>query len=126
MNKKLKPIPEFKSEAAERAFLKAHDSSDYVDWSKARRVSFPNLKASTRSISLRLPEPLLDRIRAHANKMDIPYQPLMKMWLSEKASELGVSSARNVAAVADGADRSTRRFRSPAPRARTRIDENTS
>jgi len=72
MNKKLKPIPEFKSEAAERAFWKAHDSSDYVDWSLAQRVSFPNLKASTRSISLRLPEPLLDRIRTQANKMDVP------------------------------------------------------
>lgn len=72
MNKKLKPIPEFKSEVAERAFWKAHDSSDYVDWSLAQRVSFPNLKASTRSISLRLPEPLLDRIRTQANKMDVP------------------------------------------------------
>jgi predicted DNA binding CopG/RHH family protein len=87
MNKKLKPIPEFKSEAAERAFWKAHDRSDYVDWSKARRVSFPNLKVSTRSISLRLPELLLERIRAQANKMDVPYQSLMKMWLSEKTSE---------------------------------------
>jgi predicted DNA binding CopG/RHH family protein len=87
MNKKLKPIPEFRSEAAERAFWKVRDSSDYVDWSRAQRVSFPNLKASTRSISLRLPEPLLDRIRAQANKMDVPYQSLMKMWLSEKTSE---------------------------------------
>lgn len=87
MSRKLKVIPEFKSEAAERAFWGTHDSTDYVDWDKARRVSFPNLKASTKSISLRLPEPLLDRIRAQANKMDVPYQSLMKMWLSEKASE---------------------------------------
>lgn len=86
MSSKRKPIPEFKSEAAESAFWQKHDSTDYLDWSSAR-VSFPNLKVSTRSISLRLPEPLLDRIRAQANKMDVPYQSLMKMWLFEKTSE---------------------------------------
>lgn len=92
MSRKLKPVPEFTTEAAERTFWESHDSVDHVDWSKARRVAFPNLKPSTKSISLRLPEPLLDRIRAQANKMDVPYQSLMKLWLAEKASESEVSA----------------------------------
>jgi Uncharacterized protein conserved in bacteria len=84
MKKQLKPIPEFASEAEERKFWEDHDSTDYVDWSKARRVTFPNLKPSTQSISLRLPVSLLERIKAEANKRDVPYQSLIKMWLAEK------------------------------------------
>lgn len=84
MNKKLKPIPRFRNEAAERKFWKTHDSTDYVDWSKARRVQFPNLKLSTTAISLRLPQGLLDRIKVAANKRDVPYQSLIKVWLAEK------------------------------------------
>ncbi len=84
MSKKLKTIPKFRSEAEERRFWETHDSTDYVDWSKARRVSFPNLKPSTTSISLRLPVMLLDRIKVAANKRDVPYQSLIKIWLAEK------------------------------------------
>jgi predicted DNA binding CopG/RHH family protein len=84
MKKKLKPIPRFKSEAEEREFWESHDSTDYVDWSKAERVRFPNLKPSTSSISLRLPLSLLERIKIAANKRDVPYQSLIKVWLAEK------------------------------------------
>jgi len=84
MTKKLKPIPKFRSEAEERKFWEAHDSTDYVDWSKAQRVRFPNLKLSTTAISLRLPQGTLDRIKIAANKRDMPYQSLIKYWLDEK------------------------------------------
>jgi predicted DNA binding CopG/RHH family protein len=84
MNKKLKAIPKFSSETAERKFWETHDSADYVDWSKARRVTFPNLKLSTTAISLRLPQGTLDRIKVAANKRDVPYQSLIKVWLEEK------------------------------------------
>jgi predicted DNA binding CopG/RHH family protein len=81
---KLKRIPKFKTEAQEREFWETHDSAEYIDWSKAKKVQFPNLKASTQSISLRLPISLLDSIRVEANKRDVPYQSLIKVWLSEK------------------------------------------
>ena len=84
MNRKLKPIPRFRGEAEDRKFWETHDSTDYVDWSKAKRVSFPNLKLSTQSISLRLPQGLLDRIKIAANNRDVPYQSLIKVWLAEK------------------------------------------
>jgi predicted DNA binding CopG/RHH family protein len=84
MTKKLKPIPRFKTEVEEREFWESHDSTDYLDWSKARRVSFPNLKPSTTAISLRLPELMLERIKVAANKRDVPYQSLIKVWLNEK------------------------------------------
>ena len=80
---KLKKIPTFRTEAEERAFWEIHDSSDYLDWSKAGTVSMPNLKPSTKTISLRLPETLLDRIKIEANKRDMPYQSLIKVWLME-------------------------------------------
>jgi predicted DNA binding CopG/RHH family protein len=83
MRKKLKPLPRFKNEADERAFWETHDSTDYVDWSNAQRVRFPNLKFSTTAISLRLPQGLLDRIKIAANKRDVPYQSLIKVWLAE-------------------------------------------
>ena len=81
---KLKPIPAFKSEAEERKFWEKHDSTDYLDWSKAERVRFPNLKPSTTAISIRLPLGLLEQIKIAANKRDVPYQSLIKMWLAEK------------------------------------------
>ncbi len=84
MSKKRKPIPVFKSEAEERTFWDSHDSTDYVDWSEAKRVRFPNLKPSTKAISLRLPVDLLERIKIAANKRDVPYQSLIKVWLAEK------------------------------------------
>ena len=84
MNKPLKKIPRFANEAEERRFWETHDSTDYVDWSKAQRARFPNLKLSTKAISLRLPEGTLDRIKIAANKRDMPYQSLIKYWLDEK------------------------------------------
>ena len=81
---KLKSIPEFASEAAEREFWEDQDSADYVDWAKAERVRFPNLKPSTKSISLRLPESMLKDIKVAANKRDVPYQSLIKIWLAER------------------------------------------
>jgi predicted DNA binding CopG/RHH family protein len=84
MKKQLKPIPDFKSEEEEIEFWDAHDSSDYVDWSKAEKAVFPNLKVSTESISLRLPSPLLARIKELANEKDVPYQSLMKVYLSSE------------------------------------------
>ena len=89
MKKRLKPIPEFASESEERAFWESpdNDSTEYIDWSAAKIVSFPNLRPSTKTISLRLPEDLLDTIRRRAHKLDVPYQSLMKLWLAEKATE---------------------------------------
>src|SRR5260370_23734357 len=85
---KLKPIPAFKSEAEERKFWETHNSTDYIDWSKAERVRFPNLKPSTTAISIRLPLGLLEQIKIVANKRDVPYQSLIKMWLAEKVGKL--------------------------------------
>src|SRR5438309_9518547 len=95
MKKKLKSIPKFKTEAEERRFWEARDSSHYVDWSKAKPARFPNLKPSTQSISLRLPASLLDHIKIEANKRDVPYQSLIKVWLAEKTGELSASERRS-------------------------------
>ena len=84
MRRKRQPIPEFSSEAEERAFWESRDSTDFLDWSRAKRVRLPRLKPSTQAISLRLPVSLLERIRIEANKRDVPYQSLIKTWLSEK------------------------------------------
>lgn len=90
---KLKPIPEFESEAQEREFWETHDTTEYVDWSKARFVTFPNLKPSTETISLRLPAPLLADLKSLANKRDVPYQSLLKIYLAERVeSELREST----------------------------------
>lgn len=76
--KKLKRIPKFKTEVEERIWWQTHDSTDYVDYSKARHVSFPNLKLSTRPITIRLPVGLIERVKIKAHKMDVPYQSLIK------------------------------------------------
>ena len=81
--KQLKKIPKFKSEKDERQFWLSHDSTQYIDWIKAQKGSFPNLKPTTRLISIRLPEHLLEKIKARAHKMDIPYQSLIKKHLSQ-------------------------------------------
>lgn len=85
--KKRKSVPRFKSEEEERAFWSKHDSTDYVDWSKARKAKFPNLKPSIRSISLRLPESMINDLKILANKRDVPYQSLLKILLAEKIKE---------------------------------------
>lgn len=84
MSKPTKTIPRFKNEAEERAFWESQDSTAYVDWAKAKRAVLPNLKPTTRTISLRLPQHLLDSIKAAANARDVPYQSLIKVWLQEK------------------------------------------
>jgi predicted DNA binding CopG/RHH family protein len=84
MNKPTKTLPKFASEAQERAYWESHDSSDHLDWTKARSVTLPNLKPTTKTISLRLPQHLLDSIKLAANARDVPYQSLIKVWLQEK------------------------------------------
>jgi predicted DNA binding CopG/RHH family protein len=83
MTKPKKTLPTFKTEADERAFWESHDSSDYVDWSHAAPARLPNLRPSTKTISLRLPVTLLERIKVEANKRDVPYQSLIKAWLAD-------------------------------------------
>ena len=85
--KKLKKIPNFKTENAEQEFWESHDSSEYLDLSKAERAVLPNLKPSTKTISLRLPEGLFNRIKIEANKRDMPYQSLIKVWLAKEIQE---------------------------------------
>jgi predicted DNA binding CopG/RHH family protein len=82
-----KRIPKFTSEAEERAFWAEHDSAGYVDWSHARAVVLPNLRPSTKTISLRLPEHMLEELKLLANKQDVPYQSLLKMFLAERIEE---------------------------------------
>lgn len=84
MTKQLKAVPKFATEAAERAFWEKHDSADYLDWSQAKPAVLPKLKPTTKTISLRLPQHLLDSIKAAANARDVPYQSLIKVWLKEK------------------------------------------
>src|SRR3981189_3342361 len=89
MPKKLKQVPKFATESQERAFWESHDTADYFDLSNAVPVRFPNLKPSTTAISLRLPVSLLEQIKIAANKRDVPYQSLIKMWLAEKGGSPG-------------------------------------
>lgn len=82
-----KKILKFKSEEEERAFWASHDSSDYVDWKKAKKTVFLKLRPSVKSISLRLPESMLEELRVLANKRDVPYQSLLKIFLSERIEQ---------------------------------------
>jgi predicted DNA binding CopG/RHH family protein len=81
-----KPIPTFRTEREERAFWETHDTTDYVDWRRAAIGRFPSLKPSTTTISLRLPAPLLADLKALANKRDVPYQSLLKVYLAERVT----------------------------------------
>lgn len=87
MKKKIKPIPDFRNEDEEFEFWSTHDLTDYFDVSKAQPAIFPNLKPSTDTISLRVPQMLLAEIKVLANKRDVPYQSLMKIFLAEKVAE---------------------------------------
>ncbi|HET8918037.1 MAG TPA: BrnA antitoxin family protein [Candidatus Binatia bacterium] len=87
MAKQRKKVPIFKSEDEEREFWARHDSTDYIDYKKAKRVQFPNLKPSSRAISIRLPESLIENIKVLANREDVPYQSMMKVLLAEKVTE---------------------------------------
>ena len=82
-----KQIPKFESEDQERDFWEIHDSTDYMDWSKAERVTLANLKPSTKTISIRLPESMLDELKLLANKRDVPYRALLKIFLAERIDQ---------------------------------------
>ncbi len=82
--KELKKIPKFKDEDEEREFWANSDSTNYIDWDKSKRITFPNLKPSTKTISIRLPETMLEEIKSLANKRDVPYQSLIKIILKER------------------------------------------
>ena len=79
-----KELPEFNNEAEERKFWTDHDSTDYVEWDEARIARFPKLKPTTKSISIRLPQDLIDDLKILANRRDVPYQSLLKVFLAEK------------------------------------------
>jgi predicted DNA binding CopG/RHH family protein len=79
-----KSLPRFRTEDAEREFWATHDSTEFIDWRKGRRATLPNLKPSSQTISLRLPKPMLDRLKVLANKRDVPYQSLLKMFVAER------------------------------------------
>lgn len=92
MPKKLKEIPNFKSENAEREFWGREDSTGYIDWKAAASVVLPNLKPTTRTIYIRISESMLEKIRLVANKRDVPYQSLIKIFLQERIdAELKIS-----------------------------------
>ena len=84
MKKTNKRIPKFKNEDEEREFWSKHDSTDYLDWKRAKKVTLPNLKPSVKTISIRLPEMMLEELKLLANKRDVPYQSLLKMFLAER------------------------------------------
>ena len=84
MKNKLKRIPKFRNEDEEREFWSTHDSTEYLDWTKAKKVTFPNLKPSVKTISIRLPEMMLEDLKRLANKRDVPYQSLLKIFLAER------------------------------------------
>jgi predicted DNA binding CopG/RHH family protein len=91
----LKAVPEFTSEAEERLFWETHDTSDFVDWSKGRLVTFTHLKPSTETISLRLPAHLLSDLKALANKRDVPYQSLLKVFVADRVAAEWRSTMRS-------------------------------
>ena len=83
----IKKIPKFKNEDEERTFWSTHDSTEYINWKKAKKVMLPNLKPSVKSISLRLPESMIEELKLLANKKDVPYQSLLKIFLAERIGE---------------------------------------
>ncbi len=83
----IRKIPRFESEDQERDFWASHDSADFIDWRQAERAKLPNLRPTTRTISIRLPEPMIERLKVLANKRDIPYQSLLKMFVADRIEE---------------------------------------
>lgn len=96
--RKLRPIPAFASEDEEREFWATHDTVDYIDWEQGQWATFPNLKPSTETISLRLPAALLGDLKILANRRDVPYQSLLKVFLAERIAQ---EQARHGAAMAN-------------------------
>ena len=91
----MKKMPKFKNEEEERDFWQTHDSTEYVDWKKARRLTLANLKPSVKTISLRLPESMLEELKLLANKRDVPYQSLAKVFLSDRIDQELSNKARH-------------------------------
>ena len=85
--KKNKTLPTFSTEEEEREFWAVHDAPDYIDFDKADKAVFPDLKPSTRAISIRLPEMMIEKLKVLANKKDVPYQSLIKIFLAERLAE---------------------------------------
>ena len=85
--KKMKPLPKFRSEEEEREFWSRNDSTGYVDWEEADRIILPNLKPTQKTISLRLPAMMLAELKRLANKRDVPYQSLLKVFLAERIDQ---------------------------------------
>jgi predicted DNA binding CopG/RHH family protein len=86
-NVKKKRIPQFRNEDEERDFWASHDSTDYMSWSEANEIIMPNLKPTLKTISIRLPEIMIEELKLLANKRDVPYQSLMKMFLAERVEQ---------------------------------------
>ena len=84
---KMKRIPKFRNEDEEREFWASHDSTDYINWSEAKEIIMPNLKPSLKTISIRLPEIMIEELKLIANKRDVPYQSLMKIFLAERLEQ---------------------------------------
>lgn len=94
--KRLKKLPAFTNDTAERAFWETADSTEYIDWSRAARVTLPSLRPTLRTISLRLPESMIADLKVLANKRDVPYQSLLKVFLAERIQEeLGHATAKS-------------------------------
>ena len=87
MNRIRKGIPKFRNEEEERDFWATHDSTEFLDWARARRTILPNLKPSVKTISIRLTESMLEELKLLANKRDVPYQSLMKIFLAERIKD---------------------------------------
>ncbi len=87
VKQRMRKVPKFETEDQERDFWASHDSADFVDWRRAERVKLPNLRPTTRTISIRLPESMIERLKVLANKRDIPYQSLLKMFVADKIEE---------------------------------------
>jgi len=79
-----KTLPKFQNEEQEREFWAHHDSADYLDWKRGQRVVLPNLRPSSQTISIRLPKPMIAQLKLLANKRDVPYQSLLKMFVAER------------------------------------------
>ena len=84
---KKKKIPKFRNEDEERDFWASHDSTEYIDWSEARNVTMPKLKPTLKTISIRLPEMMIEELKLLANKRDVPYQSLVKIFLAERVEQ---------------------------------------
>ncbi len=82
-----KEIPKFINEEEEREFWATHDSAEYIDWSKSNTIMLPKLKPTLKTISIRLPEMIIEEIKLLANKRDVPYQSLMKIFLAERVEQ---------------------------------------